>query len=77
MTRETGSMKLRRRTTLVLGINPRGARHLGADVALQTSHEGSGCQAGIACLPKLLPPPDWSLDQPSDSFLTQINRSPM
>src|SRR5215813_13341443 len=36
MTRETGSMTLRRRTTLVLGINPRGARHLGRSFAPQT-----------------------------------------
>ena len=36
MTSETGCMKLRRRTTLGRGINPRGARHWGAASRHQT-----------------------------------------
>ena len=49
--------------------DPRGARHWGADLAPQPSHEGSWCQASIA-LPnrKLLPSPRWSPGEPSRSF---------
>src|ERR1700758_1020290 len=42
-----GLLELRRRTTLVRGINPRGARHWGAALRDQTSHEGSWCQASM------------------------------
>src|ERR1700758_3648537 len=42
-----GLLELRRRTTLVRGINPRGARHWGAASRRQTSHEGSWCQASM------------------------------
>src|SRR6202008_3284797 len=46
-----GLLELRRRTTLVRGINPRGARHWGAASRRQTSHEGSWCQASIGASP--------------------------
>src|ERR1700751_3949517 len=59
-----GLLELRRRTTLVRGINPRGARHWGAASRRQTSHEGSWCQASVG--PALLV-----------LFQTQINCSPM
>ena len=51
---------------------------MGCFFVLQTSHEGSSCQASIA-LPnqKLLSRPYCSAGQPSRSFLTQINWSPM
>jgi hypothetical protein len=75
-----GLLELRRRTTLVRGINPRGARQIGAQLrAYQTSHEGSWCQPSIAlpnqksCSRRLI----WSRGQPSRSFQTQINCSPM
>jgi hypothetical protein len=66
-----GLLELRRRTTLVRGISPRGARHWGAALRDQTSHEGSWCQASMHLSPH------WSPGQPSRSFLTQINCSPM
>ena len=39
MTSETGCMKLRRRTTLGRGLNPRGARHWGAASRHQTEEQ--------------------------------------
>src|ERR1700740_3591908 len=45
--RPDARVELRRRTTLVRGISPRGARHWGAALRDQTSHEGSWCQASM------------------------------
>ena len=56
-----GLLQKLRRLTVRSAEDPRGARRLGADVALQTSHEGGGVKRALH-LPnkKLLPPPHGS-----------------
>src|SRR5215469_4234864 len=66
-----GLLELRRRTTLVRGINPRGARHWGAASRRQTSHEGSWCQASICIVAHCL------RASPLVLFLLRSTSSPM
>ena len=74
-----GLLELRRRTTLVPGVLIRGELAIGAQLRATKLHMRIvGVKRAFALpKPKLLPLPHWSLGQPSRSFLTQINCSPM